>query len=133
MQKPLSPEERKAYRGDIFGEPGAPQVEPHPVDYFLEKLDASRSIIRQILQKFTDADLNRVAQTTYQGKTYDYTLRWPLYHLVEHESGHRGQIRYILGLIGAKPFKVVDLSFLSVAVTNDNRHFQFSLFRIQGD
>ena len=46
--------------------------------------------------KWTAADLDRRFQRTYaNGKTYEMNVRWVLYHILEHEAGHYGQINLL--------------------------------------
>lgn len=60
-------------------------------------LDAVRESTRLALIKVTDAELDRAAIATKQGKA---TLRWVLHHLAEHEAHHRGQIALLRRLYG---------------------------------
>lgn len=77
-----------------------PQVQGEPLEFFLEKLDAVRAETRDALSRLTDDDLNREVQTL--GSPPDgeaFTIEWILYHLVEHEAHHRGQIALMKRLL----------------------------------
>ena len=77
-----------------------PQVEGEPLEYFLEKLDAVREETRHTLSRLTDDDLAREIRTLDSGPDADsYTIEWILYHLIEHEAHHRGQIALMKRLL----------------------------------
>lgn len=70
-----------------------PQVQGKPLEYFLETLDAVREETRAALSKLTDADLTREIVGLESPPDGDrFTIEWILYHLIEHEAHHRGQI-----------------------------------------
>ena len=77
-----------------------PQVQGEPLDYFLGKLDAVREETRAALAQLTDADLEREIQTLDSTPESDrFTIEWILYHLIEHEAHHRGQIALMKRLL----------------------------------
>ncbi len=72
------------------------------VSYFFSKLDAMRENTRKALAGIKAADLDRVHREEFQGKSYTFSLRWILHHVVEHEAHHKGQIA-ILRRLGKMP------------------------------
>jgi uncharacterized damage-inducible protein DinB len=54
----------------------------------LARLAASRQRLLDELRSLTATELYRVRHFD----PYDVTPEWVLYHLVEHETGHRGEI-----------------------------------------
>jgi uncharacterized damage-inducible protein DinB len=81
------------------------QIRGEPLSYFLEKLDRVREETRQILAGLTDEDLRRpVVPLDDTGKpdAETYSIEWILYHLIEHEAHHRGQISQLKRLFPAE-------------------------------
>lgn len=66
-------------------------------------LDEVREKTRLTLIRVTDRDIDRKIAKTSKGHA---SLRWILYHLVEHEAHHRGQIHLLRRLAG-KPLPTV--------------------------
>lgn len=54
----------------------------------LARMTASRQLLLTELRSLTAADLYRARRFD----AYDVTPEWVLYHLLEHEAGHRGEI-----------------------------------------
>lgn len=77
-----------------------PQVQGEPLEFFFEKLDAVREETRAVLSGLKDADLSREIQGLGSAADSDrFTIEWILYHLVEHEAHHRGQIALLKRLL----------------------------------
>ena len=83
---------------------GIPQVSGQPLEFFWEKLDSARAETRAALAAMTDTDLSRAITPLddegTEGAT-QYTIEWILYHLVEHEAHHKGQIAVMKRLVTA--------------------------------
>jgi uncharacterized damage-inducible protein DinB len=62
-----------------------------------EVMHEVREFTRLNLMKTTDADLDRASIETPSGPA---TLRWTLFHLLEHEAHHRGQIALLRRIYG---------------------------------
>ena len=66
----------------------------------LERIDEISQMSREILAKFTDADLDKFfGYNRDDGKRIEVTLRWVLIHLIDHEAVHRGQISMLKRLL----------------------------------
>jgi len=77
-----------------------PQISGKPVAYFFEQLDAVRAETHAALARLTDDDLPRAISPLEGGSTPEqYTIEWILYHLVEHEAHHKGQIAVMKRLL----------------------------------
>ncbi|HEX6181494.1 MAG TPA: DUF664 domain-containing protein [Chitinophagaceae bacterium] len=76
-------------------------IKGNPLDFYLEKLQTVRDASLAELKKRDDKWLLTVDQSWPWGPTNNY-CKW--FHVVEHESNHNGQIKYIKSrLPGAKP------------------------------
>ena len=72
-----------------------PQISDEPLEYFIGLLDSTRAVTRDVLAGLTDRDLAREVVSLDDEDNPDaprYTIEWILYHLVEHEAHHKGQI-----------------------------------------
>ncbi|MDQ6740081.1 MAG: DinB family protein [Actinomycetota bacterium] len=79
---------------------GVPQVSGRPVDRYLQQLAATRAQTLQILCDFTDADLVRLVGEAevppgVEARSELYTVDWILWHVIEHEAMHVGQIELL--------------------------------------
>src|SRR6266568_3183036 len=54
------------------------------------------------LARFTPADLQENIQNEHRGKTYSFTRGWVVWHVIEHDLHHGGEIAYSLGMHGLK-------------------------------
>jgi len=84
-----------------LGAPARKVIKGHPLDFYLEKLQQVRAVSLAELKKRDDKWLLTVDKSWPWGPTNNY-CKW--FHVVEHESNHNGQIKYIKSrLPGAKP------------------------------
>jgi Protein of unknown function (DUF664) len=84
-----------------LGEPARKAIKGHPLDFYLQKLQQVRDTSLAELKKRDDKWLLTVDKSWPWGPTNNY-CKW--FHVVEHESNHNGQIKYIKSrLPGAKP------------------------------
>ncbi|MFL5734011.1 MAG: DinB family protein [Chloroflexia bacterium] len=108
---------------DIFGRPDSeypgewseampirvsvPQVQGRPLEWYFSKLDATRARTLDVLKSFTDEDLKRLVGESDPGpghekRTHLYTIDWIIWHIIEHEATHVGQIE-LLKRLGPQP------------------------------
>ncbi len=75
-----------------LGEAARKKIKGHPLTYYIEKLDAVREDTKRHLKNVDDSWL--MESTPFFGNqlTNNY-CKW--FHVVEHESNHNGQIKYI--------------------------------------
>lgn len=64
-----------------------PQLKHQGKKFYLDRLSAVRDKVYQRLQHMKDAELDNCV-----GDKKKYTIEWILFHLVEHEALHVGQI-----------------------------------------
>jgi uncharacterized damage-inducible protein DinB len=85
--------------GDDDGLPLAPAALPpaalhgRTLAFYQKLLAKARACTKRNLRDWTDADLERfVSRTRRTGEVSRQSLRWILYHVLEHEAGHYGQV-----------------------------------------
>ena len=79
-------------------EGGAPPATLRGKDlaFFDDLLARSRVYSKQAVARLTDQDLEReIVRTRRNGSVHETTMRWILYHMLEHEAGHYGQINLL--------------------------------------
>jgi len=65
-------------------------------------LTATWQVIQEALPRFTPADLQEAIQKERGGKTYTFTRGRVIWHVIEHDLHHGGEIAYSLGMYGLK-------------------------------
>ncbi len=89
----LTTAEQDDYRTELYGDPSAPPLAEQPFEWFVDKLDETRRFTMVWYTTLSDLSLdNTRPYTAEDGKAYEFTIRWILFHLLEHEAGHRAQI-----------------------------------------
>jgi uncharacterized damage-inducible protein DinB len=84
------------------GAPPPPALEGKDLYFFEDALARARAYTRGVLPRVTDADLARViVRQRADGFRREFDVAWMLYHLLEHEAGHRGQIQVLRHLMKA--------------------------------
>jgi uncharacterized damage-inducible protein DinB len=63
-------------------------------------LETTWRMIRAALARWTPEEMARPFEVEYEGKTYTYTRQWIIWHLLEHDLHHGGELSYSLGMIG---------------------------------
>jgi len=63
-------------------------VEDESLANHLARMSAARQLMHAALRTMTEDDFYRMRRLP----PYDVTPEWVLYHLIEHEAGHRGEI-----------------------------------------
>ncbi|HKQ57608.1 MAG TPA: DinB family protein [Candidatus Eisenbacteria bacterium] len=77
------------------GEPPA-TLRGKDLAFYDDLLARARVYAREAASKLTDADLEReIVRTRRDGVIHETTMRWVLYHMVEHFAGHYGQINLL--------------------------------------
>jgi uncharacterized damage-inducible protein DinB len=108
---------------DIFGKPdteypsewseampirlGVPQVQGRQFRWYLDKLNTTRERTLEVLRGFTDEDLKRLVGESeprpgQEKRSYLFTIDWIIWHIIDHEAWHAGQIE-LLKRLGPKP------------------------------
>ena len=53
-----------------------------------------------MLGRYTLSDLQSTIQDEWEGQIYTYTRGWVIWHVIEHDIHHGGEIAYSLGMHG---------------------------------
>ncbi|MDF2193555.1 DUF664 domain-containing protein [Paraflavitalea sp. CAU 1676] len=84
-----------------LGDEGRKVIKGHNLDYYLNVLSETRNKTLEELRRRDDAWLMTVDPKFFGGQPTNNYCKW--FHVVEHESNHNGQIKWIKGrLPGAK-------------------------------
>ena len=107
--KPIDPElMRRSYSDKWFDsgdgyDPPSESIEPQE---YIDVLDKCRAKVIEYIDSITDDDLNKPVyrRWTHNGeeKSREYTPKWILYHLIEHEAHTRGQMFMLIRMAGFK-------------------------------
>ncbi|HEX6607137.1 MAG TPA: DinB family protein [Chloroflexia bacterium] len=79
---------------------GVPQVQGRPLAAYLDQLAATRARTLAVLRDFTDADLARLVGESepppgQERRSTLYTIDWIIWHIIEHEATHVGQVELL--------------------------------------
>lgn len=66
----------------------------------LDGLEATWQMIQEALARWVPADLAYVFHRTYQGHAFALSRQWAIWHTLEHDIHHGGEISLTLGLHG---------------------------------
>ncbi|MDQ6662353.1 MAG: DinB family protein [Chloroflexota bacterium] len=61
-------------------------------------LEATWHMIQNALAHWTSADLDYIFQGTRDGKAYRFSRQWVIWHVIEHDLHHGGEISFMLGM-----------------------------------
>ena len=63
-------------------------------------LDETWAFIEARLQRWTPGDCARTFPDEWDGQVYEVTRSWVIYHVMEHDLHHGGEVSLILGMNG---------------------------------
>jgi uncharacterized damage-inducible protein DinB len=82
------------------GAPPSPALVGRDLAWFEGLLERARACTRKVALTMTDQDLARqVRRPRPDGTQRVFNVGWVLYHMLEHEAGHRGQINLLRHLM----------------------------------
>ena len=61
-------------------------------------LETTGRAIQETLQRWTSADLEYVFHGTRRGEEYSLTRQWVIWHVIEHDLHHGGELSFLLGM-----------------------------------
>jgi len=87
---------------DDDGMPLAPDAEGpanlkgKPLAYYEDLLARGRAFVKEAWAKVSDADMDKqITRERPDGSKRVLSVRWAMYHILEHYAGHRGQIQLL--------------------------------------
>jgi uncharacterized damage-inducible protein DinB len=83
-----------------FHEWDGPGSLPRSADELVSGLEKTWQVMQEVLGRYTLADLQSTVQDEWEGKIYTYTRGWVIWHVIEHDIHHGGEIAYSLGMHG---------------------------------
>ena len=71
---------------------------PRSAEELVSGLGKTWQVMQEALGRYTLADLQSSVQDEWEGKIYTYTRGWVIWHVIEHDLHHGGEIAYSLGM-----------------------------------
>jgi uncharacterized damage-inducible protein DinB len=73
---------------------------PRSANELVSGLEKTWQVMQEVLGRYTLADLQSSVQDESEGKIYYITRGWVIWHVIEHDLHHGGEIAYSLGMHG---------------------------------
>ena len=73
---------------------------PRSVDELVSGLEKTWQVMQEVLGRYTLKDLQSTVEDEWEGQIYTYTRAWVIWHVIEHDLHHGGEIAYSLGMHG---------------------------------
>lgn len=80
-----------------WDEPGS---QPRSADELVRGLAKTWQVMQETLGRYTLADLQSTVQDENDGQIYTFPRGWVIWHVIEHDIHHGGEIGYSLGMHG---------------------------------
>jgi uncharacterized damage-inducible protein DinB len=77
-----------------------PESLPRSAGELVSGLEKTWQVIQEVLGRYTLADLQSTVQDESDGQIYTLTRGWVIWHVMEHDLHHGGEIAYSLGMHG---------------------------------
>lgn len=74
--------------------------DPRSAGELVSGLEHTWQVIQEVLERYTLADLQSPVQDEEDGQMYTYTRGWVIWHVMEHDLHHGGEMAYSLGMHG---------------------------------
>jgi uncharacterized damage-inducible protein DinB len=74
--------------------------QPRSADELVRGLEKTWQVIQEVLGRYTLADLQSTVQDEDEGQIYTLTRGWVIWHVMEHDLHHGGEMAYSLGMHG---------------------------------
>ena len=87
---------------DCEHEKSAPPKEAIDPKEYVEAITAARERLRNYVQSLADENLEETIHRTFSWGERNYSKKWIIYHLIEHEAHHRGQMFMLIRKAGFK-------------------------------
>src|SRR5215472_4543100 len=96
----LNDQDCQAVFWDVLEAPETFAGRGYSAAFCLSEVEKIRRQTRERLAAFSDRDLERTFAQERNGKPHEYSLRWILHHLIDHEAQHKGQILMLKRMMG---------------------------------
>ena len=63
-------------------------------------LEKSLQFVQECLSRWTPADLGHIFKGSWQGEEYALSRQWVIWHVIEHDLHHGGEVSLTLGMHG---------------------------------
>ena len=63
-------------------------------------------VMQEALARYTPTDLQVAVEDEWEGQKYTYTRGWVIWHVIEHDLHHGGEIGYSLGMHGLQALDI---------------------------
>jgi len=81
---------------------GPANLKGKPLAYFEDLLARGRAYVREAWAKVSDAEMDKqITRERPDGSKRVLSVRWAMYHILEHYAGHRGQVQLLRHLYRA--------------------------------
>jgi uncharacterized damage-inducible protein DinB len=80
-----------------WDQPGAPT---RSAAELLAGLDATWALVMDRVGRWSDADMRQTFPDEWDGKVYQRSRSWVIWHLIEHDLHHGGEVSLTLGMHG---------------------------------
>jgi uncharacterized damage-inducible protein DinB len=74
--------------------------QPRSADELVRGLEKTWQVIQEVLGRYTLANLQSTVQDEDEGQVYTLTRGWVIWHVMEHDLHHGGEMAYSLGMHG---------------------------------
>jgi uncharacterized damage-inducible protein DinB len=75
-------------------------VPPRTAAELVNGLETSWQTMQQALSRWTSRDLAETVRRQVRGKEYAYPRQWVIWHVIEHDLHHGGELSFTLGMHG---------------------------------
>ncbi|HZE19632.1 MAG TPA: DinB family protein [Candidatus Angelobacter sp.] len=81
---------------------GPANLKGKPLAFYEDLLSRGRGFVREAWAKVSDSDMDKqITRERPDGSKRILTVRWAMYHILEHYAGHRGQVQLLRHLYAA--------------------------------
>ena len=79
---------------------GKASIPVYSAEELVSGLDTTWQLIQHALARWTPADLEYIFEGTRNGEAYRLSRQWVLWHVIEHDLHHGGELSFSLGMHG---------------------------------
>ena len=83
-----------------------PDMPPRSANELVTGLEATWRLVRDALARWTPEVLAQPFPREWRGETYTLTRQWIIWHLIEHDLHHGGELFFSLGMHGLEAVNI---------------------------